>query len=297
MTAALKRRIVCGILVGAFWCLAVSYMPGWVLFAILSATTVVCLLEFFAMMRTRGMVCGTVSGSIAALVWMGYCYAVPPVVAASWSFGSALDTVLPALLGFALMCRLLFDARIARPIDSAAFALLGFFYLPFMLSFFLRLAQWGAAGSCEITRAGVMLAFYLALVVKFSDVGAFAVGTCIGRHKMFPRISPGKSWEGLAGGLAASALMSVLVVRAAQTWTVLPACGPLVRMGMIEAAGVGVALGGIGVVGDLIESMFKRAASVKDSGGIFPGMGGLLDTFDSLVFAPAVFYFYLTWMG
>ena len=201
--------------------------------------------------------------------------------------------VLVALM-FGVLLRVLFDSRIQRPVEHAGVTVLGFFYLPFMLSFFIRLAQWGATECFSIpsARVGVFLASYIALVVKLGDVGAFAVGLSIGKHKMFPRISPKKSWEGLAGGLAASMAASVAMVWIAKAWSL---GGPLTTLSPGHAAVLGLALGAVGVLGDLVESMFKRAVNIKDSAGLLPGMGGILDMFDSLVFTPAVLYFYLAW--
>jgi phosphatidate cytidylyltransferase len=114
----------------------------------------------------------------------------------------------------------------------------------------------------------------------------------IGKHKMFPRISPKKSWEGFAGGLAASMLASMAMVWIATRWQL---GGPLCTLGLVHAGVLGLGLGLVGVLGDLVESMFKRAVNTKDSAGLLPGMGGILDMFDSLTFTPAVLYFYLAW--
>lgn len=125
------------------------------------------------------------------------------------------------------------------------------------------------------------LAVFLA-AVKFTDIGAYFVGSAVGRHKLIPWLSPGKSWEGLFGGLAAAAGMSML------TSQVLPAAtgGPL--MGLWQAAVFGAAVGLAGQFGDLCESLLKRDAGLKDSGSLVPNFGGMLDIVDSpLMAAPA----------
>ena len=118
------------------------------------------------------------------------------------------------------------------------------------------------------------------------DAGAYFVGCAHGRHKLIPRISPAKSWEGLGGGVAAGTLASLLYF-----WIF---HGPLssIRMNGWDAVVLGVLLSVIGTVGDLTESLFKRAAGVKDSGTYLLGMGGLLDVLDSVLFAAPTLYIY-----
>ena len=290
------RRIATGVAVSAAWFLALCYMPGWILFGVLLLMSCACQYEFYLMMRKGGFSLSRNCGMAMGVIWMTACYAYPPNAALALPLGHQSECLMLVILVFGVLLRVLFDARIKRPVEYAGITLLGFFYLPFMLSFFIRLAQWGAVDRFEIpsARVGVFLASYIALVVKLGDVGAFAVGLMAGRHKMFPRISPKKSWEGLAGGLVASMAASVVMIEAARHYAWLPG-GPLKELGLIHAVMLGLVLGVVGVLGDLIESMFKRAVNIKDSAGLLPGMGGILDMFDSLTFTPAVLYFYLAW--
>jgi phosphatidate cytidylyltransferase len=193
-----------------------------------------------------------------------------------------------------LWVRVLFDPRVRQPVATAAATVLGFACAPFLLAFYLRLAQWGCHEPGAFSPAGVFLAFYVSLTVKLSDVGAYVAGTTLGRHRLFPRVSPGKSWEGLVGGLAVAALASVAVVAAARAWPWVPG-GPLAAWSLTRAAVAGVAFGLVGVLGDLTESLVKRAAGVKDSSGFVPGMGGILDVVDSLLFAPLCLDLFLAW--
>ena len=290
------RRIITGVAVSAAWFLALCYMPGCILFGVLLLMSCACQNEFYVMMRQGGFTLSRNCGMAMGVVWMTACYAYPPNAALALPLGHQSECLMLVVIVFGLLLRVLFDSRIKRPIEHAGITLLGFFYLPFMLSFFIRLAQWGAVDRFEIpsARIGVFLASYIALVVKIGDVGAFAVGLMAGRHKMFPRISPKKSWEGLAGGLVASMAASVVMVEMARHCAWLPG-GPLKSLGTTHALVLGLVLGSVGVLGDLIESMFKRAVNMKDSAGLLPGMGGILDMFDSLIFTPAVLYFYLAW--
>ena len=126
---------------------------------------------------------------------------------------------------------------------------------------------------------------YFILVTKFSDTGAYAVGSLIGRHKMIPRISPGKTWEGFRRRdcvLDAASLVFVHFLG-----------GQMAGMNWLHAVILGIVLSVTAVIGDLIESLFKREAGVKDSGRFFPGIGGILDLLDSLLFNAPIMYLYL----
>lgn len=122
-----------------------------------------------------------------------------------------------------------------------------------------------------------------------NDTGAYLCGSLLGRHKLFPRISPGKSWEGSIGGGILVMLVAVLV------WHLTEAYGyNQMSMTAYEWAGLGLVIVVFGTWGDLIESLFKRTLGIKDSGNILPGHGGMLDRFDSSLLAipSAVVYLY-----
>jgi len=123
------------------------------------------------------------------------------------------------------------------------------------------------------------------LVTKFSDTGAYAVGSLIGRHKMIPRVSPGKTWEGFGGAIFLSTVSSLLFVQIFGAH--------MFGMNSMHALILGVVLSSTAVIGDLIESLFKREAGLKDSGHFFPGIGGILDLLDSLLFNAPIMYIYL----
>lgn len=127
------------------------------------------------------------------------------------------------------------------------------------------------------------------LLTWTGDTAAYFVGTAFGRHKLWPRISPGKTWEGFFGGLITSVATGALVGYLAMLW--LGAIGP------VHGTLVGLLAGIIGVFGDLAVSMMKRQMKVKDSGNILPGHGGLLDRCDSLLFVLATTYYYAIWLA
>lgn len=129
---------------------------------------------------------------------------------------------------------------------------------------------------------GNLMMLYIVAIIKISDMGGFAAGVSTaklmkgGNHKMCPTISPNKSWEGLVGSVVASCILSCCFI-------------PITHFIWWKALAFGVTAALVGTFGDLVESKFKRWVGVKDSSTFMPaGMGGLLDMFDSLLFAPAV---------
>jgi phosphatidate cytidylyltransferase len=135
---------------------------------------------------------------------------------------------------------------------------------------------------------GASLIFYVLGIVWAADIGAFFVGIKFGKHKLRPNVSPGKTLEGLLGGITASA---AIIAFAALHYNVDPS-----RIWLhIVIGGVTV---GVSALGDLNESMFKRCAGIKDSGTILPGHGGVMDRIDSLTAAFPIFAFcYVIWMA
>ena len=123
-----------------------------------------------------------------------------------------------------------------------------------------------------------MKVVFILLCVKFTDIGAFAAGKLLGRHKLIAWLSPGKTWEGLVGGLLTAAAVGALVA---------PQIDPLPWW---KGAIFGAVIGLVGQGGDLLESMLKRNANVKDSGNVIPGFGGVLDVIDSPLLAAPVAY-------
>jgi phosphatidate cytidylyltransferase len=154
-----------------------------------------------------------------------------------------------------------------------AFAALGFGYIPWLLGFLVLFSTRIPGGD------GLLLV--LALAVALSDVGAFAIGSLFGRHRLSPTLSPSKTWEGTVGNLLGAGVGTALFWFALPEWMPQPA-----------RVGLPVLLSVAAVWGDLVESLLKREFAVKDAGAWLPGFGGLLDRIDSLLLAvPLTFYY------
>jgi phosphatidate cytidylyltransferase len=197
-------------------------------------------------------------------------------------FGEELVLVF-ALLG-ALIRLVVVPEEHKTPIVTAALTLLGLMYVPFLFNFVALLGF--MEGSPEQNR---FLLVYLLAVTKFSDVGAYVVGSLVGKHKMIPRISPGKTWEGFVGALLTSLFISIGLTKLMG--------GRVPAISFADSVILGLLIPLVSVVGDLAESVVKRDASIKDSGRTIPGIGGALDLIDSILFSAPVLYFYLQFTG
>ncbi len=133
---------------------------------------------------------------------------------------------------------------------------------------------------------GRNVVFLLLACIWLGDTGAYFAGRTFGRHRLAPRLSPKKTWEGVVGGLAASVAAALVF-----TWALAPPWNAW------QAAGIGAVVCTAGIVGDLAESMLKRAVGVKDSGTFLPGHGGALDRIDSVLFGAPALYFLLVVLG
>jgi phosphatidate cytidylyltransferase len=182
----------------------------------------------------------------------------------------SLLVALLAILSIPLLIRTPFD----QSVKDSALTLTGMMYIGLMLGYLV---------SVRLLPQGEWLLFFLLLVTWAADAGAYYAGTLYGRRALAPRISPKKTVEGLAGGLFA-ALLIAFVAR----WGFLP------DLSNLDCLVLAVLLTLAGLWGDLVESAIKRSVGVKDSGGLLPGHGGMLDRLDSLLFTAPAFYYYVT---
>lgn len=241
------------------------------------------LVEFYGLVEKRGLVCFRWCGLLGGLLLMTGTFLHCTGKLGNYDAPSHVnDFEISFLILFVLgLCVRQFVSRSnTAGILAISTTLFGLMYVPWLLNFVQKINFFPA-----IDEDGKFYVLYFILVTKFSDSGAYAVGSLIGRHKMIPRISPGKTWEGFGGAIVVSTFAS---------WLFVHVFGHrLPGMNAAHAIVLGVVLSAAAVVGDLIESLFKREAGVKDSGSLFPGIGGILDLLDSLLFNAPIMYLYL----
>ena len=188
------------------------------------------------------------------------------------------------------------SVELSRAFPAAAASVFAFTYIALPLGFLVQIReQW----------AGAFLLLYLLLLVWGGDIFAYFVGRTLGRHLMSPRISPKKTWEGALASLIASLVVGMLLYNYA-----LPISTALLNAHLIEKRDgffalqkpplwptllLSAAINIAAQLGDLVESLIKRGAGVKDSGSLLPGHGGMLDRIDALLFAAPVLWYYAAW--
>ncbi len=172
-----------------------------------------------------------------------------------------------------------------RPVHKMFAAVFGIIYIPYLLHFFYLIYK--------PTKSGVIYTMLILIMVWSYDVGAFVIGSLWGRHKLAPVLSPQKSWEGVLGGL----FFAFIAANLSPLWLPLGRLEPSISLStwltfLPHIVAISLLVSAATQLGDLFESKLKRLANVKDTGGILPGHGGLLDRIDGLLFALPVFYFY-----
>ena len=284
----LRHRLISGLAIFAVLLLATNYLPPVGAWMLLLAVSCFAQFEFYDMLdvpgimvfRRVGVLCG------ACLVTATFLSLGP--VEHGWADAYGWEHLVLTCSLIVVFIRQFPQKYNPQPLMTIACTLLGIFYVPYLFNYFTRLAfAWGSSHeTLRVGETGRLLILYLIIVVKSTDIGAYAVGMLIGRHKLIPRISPGKTWEGFVGGIAFGLASSLIFF-----FCTAGRFGVLTfRIG--DALILGVLLALAGVAGDMFESLVKRASGIKDSGHVVPGMGGLLDVLDSLLFGAPLLFFY-----
>ena len=238
--------------------LAIFYAPHWLFFLVVEAFILTALNEFFSLAEGKGLIVHRGFG-----LFFG---ALLPLTA----YGSfQLPLILMTCIAFFIF---LFNRRSPdRTITSVSVSVFGIVYIAWFFSYLLKL---------HFLPDGAKWVFYTVLIVKAGDAGAYFVGKKFGKHKLLRHVSPNKSIEGAIGQIVTTVVLS------------LASCVYL-DISILHLLVLGITVGLLALLGDLAESLIKRDAGVKDS-GVVPGLGGVLDMLDSLLFAVPFVYFYLT---
>jgi len=284
----LRRRILSGCLIVAALVVAAQRLPltgVWLLIVLVSSLGQI---EFYAMIKLPGIPTFRILGLICGAALISATFLTlgtnPADVARAYRWEHLV--LLASLIG--VFVRQFPQKHNEKPLTTVGCTLMGILYVPYLFNYFTRLIlSWNGPGDgAGIGQTGRLLTLYLVLVVKSTDIGAYFTGRFLGRHKLLPRISPGKTWEGCFGGVATAVLASCLFCHFAGQ-----------RIGSVDlpfrhAVILAILLAVAGVVGDMFESLLKRASGAKDSSSAIPGMGGVLDVLDSLLFGVPVLYMY-----
>ncbi len=277
MTNLQKRLLTAGIVIPV---LILFFWLGGIWFLLLVELVIFLGMgEFYRMAEARQLFAQRVAGTIFALV-LGLI-----------SFWGKPEYLLLSLVGFILLvCSFqLFYQELRLALITTGTTLLGVLYVGLLLSHIVLLRNWeGRAGRTDL---GLFFIILVIAVTFLSDAGAFFVGRKWGKHQLSPKISPKKSWEGALGAIVFGTLGAVLAKLIFDRWILATSlewrhCFILGPVLVVSA-----------ILGDLVESLFKRDAGIKDSGTIIPGHGGILDRLDSIVFTVPVAYYYLKFIA
>jgi len=256
--------------------LIASILISWLqpLFVLLVAAALVLgLFEFYVLAKKRDLKPDAVAGYIAAAGLFVIFYITRPSQLLDMLF--LIQAVLVIFIPGTLIAATLRGAPFDKMLASAGATILGVLYVVLLGGHLVAVRT----GFNQPLSADLLSFFFL--VLMGSDTGAYYVGRALGKHKLAPTISPGKTWEGVAGGIAASLILATT----AHYWFFpeLP-----LKLALPLAAVMTV----LGILGDLTESALKRGAGTKDAAKLLPGHGGILDRLDSLLFnAPLIYYF------
>lgn len=267
----LSSRVLTSV-VGALLVSLLVWIGWWAMLPALLALTLLSQYEYVRMLERNDIDVRHVSLGVFGCALI---IASLPVFAQSppWVGGSWREVVLTAALGSLLVLEVIRPGE--RPLERVVYSLFGLLYIPWLLGYFLLLRY---APDAE----NGLLYFALPLLATFAaDIGAFFMGYYFGKRKLAPEVSPAKTVEGAVGGLGLSFLVVLAVTQIAGIWS------PL------EAFLYAILVASASQLGDLAESLLKRALKTKDSGSSLPGHGGFLDRIDSLIFAVPATYLFL----
>jgi phosphatidate cytidylyltransferase len=260
------------IIVGAFIWIGSLFSASQIFaFIILAALSAIAQWEFYKLSETCHEHPNKIQGILIGLIYLFFVFFFSP----SEYRNSIYPIGLAAVIGFHLL------SLLRNPTQRPALlrnlpTFYGFLYIPMMLSFLAFIAKLQNGVGLSEKSIGLVCVIWLVIATKFTDVGGLVIGTWLGKHKIAPSISPAKSWEGCIGGLIFSAATAALFA-----WIV-QLCG-VAFMTPWKSAVLALPIAIVSIPSDLVESVFKRQSTSKDSGHTIPGIGGALDLIDSLI--------------
>jgi phosphatidate cytidylyltransferase len=255
-------------------CLYVITLRGGIFFLLLVDLIILAgMTEFFRLMEAKGYRPSRLLGYAASIAVSVHVYRGGPAL-----------TLVVTLILLMIMIREIFRPRVDKAVTNIAVTVLGVMYVGWLASHFVLLRELPGRLGVD-PDYGARLVFFAALVIWVCDTAAYVVGITFGRHKLIPRVSPAKTWEGAVGGTLGGALAGWACAVAFLPF-ITPSSGAL--MGLVSAV--------LGQLGDLVESLLKRDAGIKDSAELIPGHGGILDRVDSLLFSVPVLYYWFRFM-
>ena len=247
-----------------------AWSGGLAFFVFVEAIILLGLLEFYQLAKAKGMHPNQPLGVIAGLMLGAQIY-----------FRGNHEIWLTEMFLVVLLVLVELFRNKGSALHNAGATLLGFAYVAGLWSFMLLIRELPRALNLDYASAGTWIVMLLA-TIWVCDTAAYFCGLAFGRHKLFARVSPKKTWEGAIGGL----LFAILMAVASHYWFVR-------GLRLSDAIVIGFIIGTIGQMSDLAESLFKRDAGVKDSSSLIPGHGGVLDRFDSEMLVAPLVYLYL----
>lgn len=257
-------------------------------FALLMVIVVLGLLEYFHLLHFKRQKSEATATIVIAVFYSAAYFWQAAVDQNSMNWGLYDGVAIAAILFSAFIIHLRREIKPGEnhvPIMACVF---GFIYIPYLFSFCVRVIFFNDGGHGEDpTAPGRGYFLMLIAATKFTDMGAYIVGSLIGKNKMIPHVSPGKTWEGTIGALGFTMLAMFGV-----TW-LMPDDVPIFANSPLHTAILGFLIYLGAVVGDLAESILKRSLARKDSGHVMPGIGGVLDLIDSVIFTAPIFFVYL----
>ena len=245
---------------------------------VVAIAAILGVIEFYAMVSQRVWQPLTVFGTLWTLFFIFNAYYAPKYSSDNL-YIIVTSALITSVVALSLLWTLFLRSSGEKAAVSWASSLAGIFYMGWLLSYWVLIMN--SYGGDWNGRDWVLLALFSTFAV---DTAAYFVGRALGRHKMAPTISPGKTWEGAAGGLL-GALVAVIVL--ALLLDINISYWQMVLLGFLIAV--------FAQLGDLVESKLKRSAGVKEASKLIPGHGGILDRLDSIVFTGVVVYYCLRW--